>query len=85
MRAMQREGLNDALSIEDGREALERQVRLMFCGSHVYKPSMTIAEVARHYTVTDPEIWARNVAAHLGVTVETRLDQIELCLHQRAD
>lgn len=63
-------------SAEDGREALEHQVRLMFAGSHVYKPSMTIAEVARHYTATEREIWARNVAAHLGVTAEIRLDQI---------
>ncbi len=62
---------------QDGLEALLHQVRLMFEGSHIYKPSMTIAEVARHYTATDPEIWARNVSARLGVTVETRLDEIE--------
>ena len=61
---------------EDGREAIEHQVRLMFAGSHIYKPSMTISEVARHYTATDAKIWARNVASHLGVAVETRLDQI---------
>src|SRR2546428_11290402 len=61
----------------DGQEALAHQVRLMFEGSHIYKPSMTIAEIARHYTTTDPESWARNVASHLGVTVETRLDQVE--------
>ena len=63
-------------SAEDGREALEHQVRLMFAGSHIYKPSMTIAEVARHFTATDSEIWARNVAHHLKVTPETRLDRI---------
>jgi hypothetical protein len=62
---------------EDGREALEHQVRLMFAGSHIYNPSMTIGEVGRHYTATDPETWARNVAAHLGVKSETRLDEIE--------
>ena len=61
---------------ENGREALEHQVRLMFSGSHIYKPSMTIGEVARHYTTTQPEIWARNVAGRLGVAVETRLDEI---------
>ena len=48
----------------------------MFGGSHIYKPSMTIAEVARHYTVTEPEIWARNVAARLRVPVDTRLEDI---------
>ena len=63
---------------EDGRQALEHQVRLMFNGSHIYNPSMTINEIARHYTTTQPEIWARNVARCLGVTVETRLD--EICL-----
>jgi hypothetical protein len=61
---------------KDGREALEHQVRLMFGGSHIYKPSMTIAEIARHYTATDQALWARNVASHLGVTVDTRLDDI---------
>jgi hypothetical protein len=61
---------------QDGREALEHQVRLMFAGSHVYNPAMTIAEVAQHYTATDPGIWARNVAGRLGVSVETRLRDI---------
>jgi hypothetical protein len=62
---------------EDGREALERQVRLMFAGSHIYKPSMTIAEVAQHYTATDQMTWARNVAARLGVRVDTRLEDLQ--------
>jgi len=61
---------------QDGMEALERQVRLMFDGSRVYKTSMTIAEVARHFTSTQQDIWAKNVALHLGVTVETKLDEI---------
>ena len=65
-------------TIQDGREALEHQVRLMFAGSRIYRPSMTIAEVARHYTATQPEVWARNVAARLGVGVETRLEGIQL-------
>jgi hypothetical protein len=58
---------------EDGQEALERQVKLMFGGSHVYSPDMSIAEVARHYTSTEQDVWARNVAARLGVTVDTKL------------
>jgi hypothetical protein len=61
---------------EDGREALEHQVRLMFDGSHIYKPFMTIAEIARLYTATNPEVWASNVAGHLGVNVRTRLDEV---------
>ena len=61
---------------EDGRQALEHQVRLMFAGSHIYKPSMTIAEVAHHYTSTEADTWARNVAQYLKVPTETRLDGI---------
>ncbi len=37
---------------------------------------MTIAEVARHYTATNPEAWAMHVAQRLGVAVDTRLEQI---------
>jgi hypothetical protein len=48
----------------------------MFAGSHIYKPSMTIGEVAGHYTSTDQVIWAKNVAAHLGVSPATRLGKI---------
>jgi hypothetical protein len=61
---------------EDGQEALERQVRLMFGGSHVYSPNMSTAEVAKHYTATEQEVWARSVAGRLGVGVETRLQEI---------
>lgn len=60
----------------DGREALERQVRLMFSGSHIYRPSMTIAEMASHYTATDSSDWAHNVATHLGISTATRIEEI---------
>jgi hypothetical protein len=63
-------------SATDGFEALEHQVRLMFGGSHIYKPSMTIAEVALHYTESEKNIWAQNVAFRLGVSTQTRLDDI---------
>jgi hypothetical protein len=63
-------------SAADGFDALEHQVRLMFEGSHIYRPSMTIAEVALHYTESEKSIWAQNVAFRLGVTTETRLDAI---------
>jgi hypothetical protein len=61
---------------EDGWAALRHQVTLMFEGSHIYKPSMTIGEVAQHFTSTQSDSWARNVAARLEVTVTTQLDQI---------
>jgi len=63
-------------TVQDGWAALERQVRLMFGGSRIYKPSMTIREVAKHYTATDPNTWALNVAGHLGVTVSTKLQEV---------
>jgi len=61
---------------QDGREALEHQVRLMFAGSHFYKPSMTLREVAQRWTTTQQQAWAFNVAHYLGVTVETTLEEI---------
>lgn len=63
-------------SPEDGLDALKHQVRLMFKGSHIYKPSMSIGELACHYTATDPEAWARNVAGHLGVSIQTCLEHL---------
>jgi hypothetical protein len=61
---------------EDGMDALEYQVRLMFKGSRIYNPSMTIAEVAQHYTTTQQSSWALNVAARLGVSTGTRIEDI---------
>jgi hypothetical protein len=66
---------------QDGWDALEHQVRLMFGGSHVYRPSMTIPEVAEHYTATQRDVWAKNVAARLGVVVETRLEDVLAANH----
>jgi hypothetical protein len=61
---------------QDGMDALRQQVRLMFGGSHIYNPSMTIQEVAGHYTTTDVDAWAVNVATAAGVTTDTRLSDI---------
>lgn len=61
---------------QDGWDALKHQVMLMFAGSHVYQPSMTIAEMASHYTSTEAGPWSLNVARRLGVPVTTQLDQI---------
>lgn len=61
---------------QDGWDALYKQVRLMFGGSRIYNPLMTIREVAQRYTATQQDAWAANVAAHLGVPVDTRLQDI---------
>src|SRR5436190_5083132 len=39
----------------------------MFVGSRIYKPSMTIAEVARHYTATEPGL---NIRLHIRLRPE---------------
>ena len=63
-------------TVQDGWDALKHQVSLMFEGSHIYNSSMTIAQVAVHYTATQSGVWAANVAARLGVNVATRLNEI---------
>jgi hypothetical protein len=60
----------------DGWEALEKQVRLMFTGSRIYNPMMSIQEVANKYTATQQMEWARNVSGALGVTPATKLNEI---------
>ncbi len=61
---------------EDGWENLRKQVSLMFSGSHIYNPSMTIREIANKYTQTEKDSWAANVAAYLGVSIDTRLSDL---------
>lgn len=55
-------------SVEAGWAALYRQITLMLAGtSAMYKPTMTLAEVARVYTGEARYMdWARNVAYYLG-------------------
>lgn len=61
----------------DGWEALYKQVRLMFTGaSSYYNRTMTILEVAKLYTSTEQPEWAGNVAKYLGVTIDTKLEDI---------
>src|SRR5262245_60907331 len=63
-------------SDEDGWEALRWQVRLMFGGSQIYNPNMSISQVATFYTATDQMAWAANVAQKLGVTIDTKLSEL---------
>lgn len=76
-RAIGQQGIYQVYSsAQDGWEALYTQVRLMFAGSHIYNPLMTIAEIASHYTTTQQAEWAANVARRLGVSINTRLSEI---------
>lgn len=63
-------------SDNDGWDALKLQVGLMFGGSHIYTPDMSIADVASHYTATDQTAWASIVAGSLGVTPDTLLQDL---------
>ncbi len=64
----------------DGWNNLYEEVILMVTpgpsGSGRYEPTDTILQVAMKYTATQQPEWAANVAAFLGVTPATRLDQI---------
>lgn len=58
-----------------GWAMLYRKVGNIFAGkSNVYSTSMTIREVAQRYA-GDWQNWANNVAADLGVSVDTTLDE----------
>ncbi len=63
-------------SDDDGWDCLRTQVRLMFKGSHIYTPQMSIMEVAQHYTATDQVAWAKIVADSLQVLPSTKLSQL---------
>lgn len=66
---------------QDGFDALAKQVSLMFGGSSIYNPSMSITEIGFHYAdgAHDPAgaaAWAANVANALGVDVSTTLSSL---------
>jgi hypothetical protein len=64
-------------TVEDGWNALYRQVSLFFSGSRIYNAGMTIAEIAQHYVGTSDWVnWAANVSAKLGVPTNTRLSDL---------
>jgi hypothetical protein len=61
----------------DGFADLGLQIRKMFEGtSRIYDASMSILDVARRWTMTEPEAWAHNVASYLGVSVDTSLESL---------
>lgn len=61
----------------DGWEALKKQIAMALDGrSKIYDASMSIADFASRYTTTEHEIWARNVAAKLGVAVDSTLESL---------
>ena len=61
---------------ELGFAALRQQIRLMYDGSKIYNPDMTILEIAKKYTATDQEAWARIVAQELKVSIDTKLKDL---------
>lgn len=65
-------------TIQDGWNALYHQVQLMlYGGSSVYNPSMSISDVAQLWTGGDnPTGWAQTVAGVVGVDPSTALNQL---------
>lgn len=65
-------------SVTEGWNALYTMIEGWFNGtSHLYDPSMTIAQVAQKYVGTSDWInWASNVSDYLGVSVDTPLSEI---------
>lgn len=62
---------------QTGLGYLYRQLSLIETGrSHVYTRTMTILDMAKHWTDTDGAAWAHNVASVLGVPVTTTLDEV---------
>ena len=58
----------------DGWEALKKQVSAMLDNSsRIYNSAMSIMDMARKYTTTEQEAWAKNVASRLGVSTDTKL------------
>ena len=63
-------------TLQDGWNALYHQVSLIVDGgSHIYTADMSIAQVAAHYTATQQDAWAANVATVLGVTPDTPIGE----------
>jgi hypothetical protein len=61
---------------QDGWNALYRKVsRMLSGGSRVFTPDLTLAQVGQKYANGDSN-WARNVAARLGVSTDTRLGDL---------
>lgn len=68
----------------EGWRRLYKQLQLIVDGqSRVYTPAMTIAEMAKRWTTTEPDAWARNVVNRLqskwaygNVTIDTVIGEL---------
>lgn len=58
----------------EGWEALYRYVERMLSGEGLYPAGITIEEASRIYTGTQQQEWAANVAAYLGVSINTPME-----------
>lgn len=65
---------------DDGWGNLYIQISRFYQGSAIYNPTMTIKQIATHWTEDTPmgaqADWASNVAKQLNVSVDTRLVDI---------
>lgn len=59
-------------SVDAGWNALYKQLWIALTGeSNYYYPDMTIADMSKLWTATQPDNWAANVASYLGVPTST--------------
>lgn len=64
-------------SAQDGFDNLKAQITKWFDGSSANADgSSTIADISSFYTANDQDSWAANVAAKLGVSVDTPISDI---------
>lgn len=62
---------------QDGFDNLYAQIVLWLSGKSAHaNENSTIQQIADFYTTTQQDIWARNVADHLGVSVDTQIGQL---------
>jgi hypothetical protein len=60
-----------------GFRALHHQIQAIDKGkSHVYTPDMTLQDMARKYTTTNPDEWANNVAKAVHATPVTPISEV---------
>lgn len=64
-------------SDDDGWNNLYAQVVMWLSGQSAHaNANSTIQQIADFYTTTQQDIWANNVAAHLGVSVDTPISEL---------
>lgn len=71
------EGISVFITPNEGWNRLKYQLYLIGSGqSHVYSLTMTIADMAKKWTRTNPDVWASIVASSIGTTTDVTLGDL---------